>query len=283
MTHSPWLIPPTSELATDRPALICIPFSGGSAQYFHTWRKDLEHAIDLRAVQLPGRAERFQEATIENMESLIPPLAEAIHGTISNDNTGTNHKPRTQPFSLFGHSLGSLIAFELCHYLNEHYGISPEHLFVSGHSAPHCEWPETRRRPRILSSLPEAAFIEQLIRLGGTPQELLRDRELLAFFLPTLRADFGLLESYKFQSREPLDIPVTALGGLSDLNDVPQTQVRAWAELTLADFHCFMLEGDHFFINNQKLKVQEILLTTLTSNHKKRQATGATRFTEQTT
>lgn len=37
-----------------------------------------------------------------------------------------------KPFALFGHSMGSIVMFELAHKLTRDWGVSPEFLIVSG-------------------------------------------------------------------------------------------------------------------------------------------------------
>ncbi|MFP9131254.1 thioesterase domain-containing protein [Niallia sp. BSM11] len=39
-------------------------------------------------------------------------------------------------FPFFGHSMGSILVYELCCKIKQMHGISPIHLFVSGRKAP---------------------------------------------------------------------------------------------------------------------------------------------------
>ena len=76
------------------------------------------------------------------------------------------------------------------------------------------------RRQKPVHALPEKDFIESIKELGGTPEAILQNNELMQLFLPILRADFELCEVYQHKTEAPLAIPITAFGGLED-KDVP--------------------------------------------------------------
>ena len=69
---------------------------------------------------------------------------------------------------------------------------------------------------------------------------------ILALFLPALRADFEILETYTCAERGPLDVPITAFRGLADPT-VQRSEVASWREHTRADFALRQLPGGHFF------------------------------------
>ena len=56
--------------------------------------------------------------------------------------------------------------------------------------------------------------IEQMY--GGLPPAIRSDPEMMPFFLRVLRADFALLESYLYNSEEPLAAPLHIFGGTDD-------------------------------------------------------------------
>jgi len=154
------------------------------------------------------------------------------------------------PYVFFGHSLGALIGFELACQLRRQNSTDPVHLFVSGRRAPQIPDPN----PPI-HQLPEAEFIDELRRFDGTPEEVLKHPELMEIFLPVLRADFALLETYEYTSEKPLDCPITAFGGLQD-RKATREELAAWRDQTHGDFRLQLFPGDHFFLHS----VQPILL-----------------------
>jgi medium-chain acyl-[acyl-carrier-protein] hydrolase len=158
-----------------------------------------------------------------------------------------------KPFAFFGHSMGALVSFELARILRKKYDLSPVHLFVSGRRTPQVPDPD----PPI-HTLPEPEFLDELRRYNGTPESVLENAELMQLFLPTLRADFAVLETYVYTPEPLLNCPITAFGGLEDWKASCE-DLEAWREQTNADFSLQMFPGDHFFVHS----AQPLLLQAL--------------------
>ncbi len=212
--------------------LFCFPYAGGSTQVFRSWQRHFSPQVALSLAHLPGRAARTAEPAMKALKPLVHALADAII-------------PQMPPaFAFWGHSMGALISFELARELrrrNQHGLVA---IFVSGRGAPQLPDPYP---PAF--DLPEPEFIAELQRLNGTPRELLAHPELKDFFLPTIRADFELVETYVYEPGEPLSCAIHAYGGLQD-ETVPAASVRAWRQQTSGAFKVRMFPGDHFFINS---------------------------------
>jgi medium-chain acyl-[acyl-carrier-protein] hydrolase len=228
---NPWLPVPPAE--SDAIRLFCLPYAGGGASVFRSWPGLFDADTGIYPVQLPGRENRIEERPFSNMQALVDGLSEALLPYLQ------------QPFALFGHSIGARIAFELTRNLRKKWNLRPRHLIVSGSRAPHI--PE----PKPLHHLSDDEFVEELRRFSGTPEEVLRNRELMEMFIPVLRADFSVDETYLHAQDEPLDCPITAFGGTED-NEANRQELEAWACHTRAGFDFEMLEGDHFFLHSQR-------------------------------
>jgi medium-chain acyl-[acyl-carrier-protein] hydrolase len=159
-----------------------------------------------------------------------------------------------KPFALFGHSMGASLAFELANHVQRSHGIEPAHLFVSARRAPRV--PDDSP---ITYNLPEDDFIAHLRELNGTPREVLEHSELMQLMIPLLRADFQLVQTYRYREAPPLSCPITAFAGADDLEISPE-QVEPWREHTTTRFELNTLAGDHFFIHSK----QQMLLRILT-------------------
>jgi medium-chain acyl-[acyl-carrier-protein] hydrolase len=214
--------------------LLCFPYAGGSASIFHRWSDNLPATVDVCPIQLPGRGSRMLEPSMTDMSSIVKAIAEAM----------LPHLDR--PFAFLGHSMGATISFELARYLRAKHGVEPSHLFVSG-----CRAPQSSRETMMIYDLPDAAFMEELRRLNGTPGEVLEYPELMRLMMPTLRADFELAQTYTYSAGAPLSCSITAFGGLQD-KGVSRRQLQAWGTQTSADFSLHMLPGDHFFIHQSQ-------------------------------
>lgn len=222
--------------------LFCFPYAGGSASIFRNWSNQLPPEIEVCPVQLPGREHRLQEPAFSQLPPLINALANVLYPHLS------------MPYALVGHSMGSLISFELARHLYQAgYGSNLVHLFVSAHRAPQLPDPH----PPI-HHLPEEGFIDELRQLNGTPESVLQNQELRALLLPLLRADFTLCETYTYAEGEPFSCPITAFGGLHDTK-ISRDELSGWREHTTSTFKLRFLPGDHFFIQTeQRLILQSI-------------------------
>jgi len=64
---------------------------------------------------------------------------------------------------------------------------------------------------RRVQPLPEPEFIEELKKMGGTPQAVLEHPELMSVLNPILRADLEVCQTYEYEPRPPLDCPSQSL------------------------------------------------------------------------
>ncbi len=216
--------------------LFCFPYAGGGASIFRSWSEQLPQDIEVCPVQLPGRENRLLETPFSSTSSLLDALAPALLPYLD------------MPYAFFGHSMGSLISFELARRLSDQQiRYTPVRLFMSGHRAPQLPDPDP---PTY--HLPEPAFIEELRRLQGTSEEVLQNTELLRLLMPLLRADFTLCETYKYIHAKPLNIPILAFGGLQDTS-ISRDEISAWREQTCAPFTLRFFTGNHYFLRGEEL------------------------------
>ena len=244
MTTTANVIAPTSNwLTCPKPnpraklRLFCFPYAGGRASVFRTWPDELPADIEFYAIELPSRGRRIKEPPITRIESLVRGIAGAIEPLLD------------KPFCFFGHSMGALTSFELARLLRREGRPQPSHLFVSGATAPQI--PDAHP---VRFDLPEPEFVEVLRRLNGTPREVLENDELLQLMLPTLRADFELLQMYEYVEESPFSFPITAFGGLQD-REVSRQDLEGWRAQTSASFVLRNLPGDHFFLHSDRARL----------------------------
>lgn len=217
--------------------LFCFPYAGGRASVFRTWPDELPPEIEFYAIELPSRGKRIREPPITRMEPLVRGIAEATESLLD------------KPFCFFGHSMGALTSFELARLLRREGRPQPLHLFVSGSTAP-----QIKDAHPVTFDLPEREFVDVLRRLNGTPREVLENEELLQLMLPTLRADFELLQVYKYEEEPPFRFPITAFGGLQD-KEVSREDLDGWRLQTAATFTLRNFPGDHFFLHTDRSRV----------------------------
>lgn len=239
-TPESWVICPRPN-AHAKLRLFCFHYAGGGSSIFRTWSDNLPSSVEVCSVELPGRGFRLMEAAFTNLDPLVQAIADALLPQL------------VQPFAFFGHSMGGLVSFELTRVLRRKYNLKPTHLFVSGHRAPQLPDPD----PPI-HTLPDPEFLNELRQLEGTPLEVLENSEMMQLLLPTLRADFTVVETYDYTAEPPLDCPITAFGGLQD-QEASYDQLNAWREQTNAAFSLHMLPGNHFFLRSAQASLLELL------------------------
>ena len=223
--------------AQARLRLFCFPYAGGGASIFRTWQDGLPAEIEVCPIQPPGRENRLSEERFLRVEPLSVEIAAAIKSLTD------------LPFAFFGHSLGSVVAYETALRLREAGIPEPLQMIVSARRAP-GEPP----RDEPTHNLPPEAFRAKLVELEGTPKAVLEHPELMELMEPLLRADFELNDTYEPSGAAPLECPVTVFGGLED-PDVERESLEPWAKISKGRFRLRMFAGGHFFLHEQQATV----------------------------
>lgn len=241
---SPW-IRRWDDGAASRLTLICLPHAGGSAGFYRPWAALMPPEVELLAIQYPGREERFEDPAVTGMDELVSAVADAVRPLLD------------RPYALFGHSMGSAVAWELAHELDRRGAPGPRRLFASGRAAPgtavtgHLH----RQDDEVLSA--------ELVRLGGTSREVLDDPGLRALVLGTVRHDYRIIETHRPRPRPPLACPIHVLTGAADPElgeDRCRDRAGGWADLTTARTEVRLFSGDHFYLTPRRREVVATVL-----------------------
>lgn len=226
-----------------RMQLFCVPHAGGSASAFMRWRRFLPTDVDLVPVELPGRGVRMGEKPLTDARSAAADVARHIQ----------DHRRRELPYAVWGHSMGSLIAFEAYHALDHQ--DRPDHMILSGRTAPHTDG----RRSTLHRIGNDDAFIAAVDSYGGGTKEALAEPQLRELMLPILRADFELSETYQWSPKdETMSCPVTVVNGRQDTS-VTHQRMHAWQELASQEIDFRVVEGDHFFLYTHQQPVETVV------------------------
>lgn len=212
--------------------LFCFPYAGGNASVFRSWAEILPAHIEVCAVQPPGRGQLWREPAYTRWNALVETLDKAIAPYLD------------LPCAFFGYSVGAIVGFELARLLARRRRPGPFHLFVAS-----CRAPQLERSGPVLHDLPNDAFLECLRQFRGIPEHILQDTSTMEFFLPTLRADFTLYETYKFMPDILLNCSLSAYGGLHDPLVSPKS-IQPWRYVTTGQFTLRTFPGNHFFLRD---------------------------------
>jgi surfactin synthase thioesterase subunit len=218
-----------SRTATAR--LVCFPHAGGSASFFLPVAAALSPAVDVVAIQYPGRQDRRAERPLTDVAALADRIRDVLL------------RQPPLPVTFFGHSLGATVGFETVRRL-EASGSPVAHLFASGRRAPSAQ------RDESVHLRDDNGILAEVRRLNGTAASLLDDQELMRAALPSLRADYQAAETYRCAPEVTIGCPVTVLTGDAD----PRTtlpEARAWERHTTSTCTVRTFPGGHFFITEQ--------------------------------
>jgi len=225
--------------ADARQRLFCFPYAGAPAAIFRDWSEKLDPDIEVWTVEYPGHGTRRSETPLKQLSQLVDALLPDIRQEL------------VSPFAFFGHSMGAIVAFEILKRLATEAEPKPVCFFVSACYPP---WKERRRAP--IHDLPESEFVGQVRSLGGTPEELLANRELAQLFLPVLRADFEVARTYSHSS-DKLSCPVFAYGGLDD-PEASREDLSEWNSVCPTAL-VQMFPGGHFFLHSAAEDLMQVL------------------------
>ncbi|MFF4604408.1 thioesterase II family protein [Streptomyces sp. NPDC001339] len=236
-----WVI--TIKQAVKRPSisLICFPYAGGSPDLFRAWSDGLSDDVQLLAVRLPGRGNRIKETPYQDWDVLCQDTLDALADHLAG------------PHAFFGHSFGARLSYELAKLTAEKFPGMTRRLFLSSSRSPD----HPQRRP-YMHEMSESGFVEALREMGGTPAEILDNKVMMRFFLPSIHAEIRLAELWHDRHENPLDIPVTAMYGRTDPIDDYASMI-GWKQFTRQEGELLEIPGGHFFLETHRPQVLDII------------------------
>ncbi|AIQ51352.1 thioesterase II family protein [Paenibacillus sp. FSL R7-0331] len=215
--------------------LFCIPYAGGTSEVYWKWRKFLSNHIELCPVEIAGRGKRICEPLPQQFEDVTEDLASSI----------MNQLESNERYAIYGHSMGSLLAFETYYKLMEKGCHAPKHMFFSGREAPQSSHKSDKP---ICHDASDEQFLQVVLEYGGTSEEVVQNQELLQLFLPILRADFKITETYKHQGKkEKIACDLTVINGTND-RSIMNFDINEWRFHAEKKCNIKKVMGGHFFI-----------------------------------
>ncbi|WP_455353245.1 thioesterase II family protein [Streptomyces sp. SYSU K217416] len=220
--------------ASDRAAvrLVCLPHAGGAAGFYFPFSRALSPAVEVLAVQYPGRQDRRSEPALDDIAELIDGIMEALTPLLDE-----------RPLALFGHSMGAVVAYETARRLEHELQAPPAVLFASGRRAP------SRHRDEYAHLKDDEGLVDELRTLDGTDAEVLDDLDVLRMVLPAVRVDYRAIETYRHRPAPEPSCPVAVLLGEDDPK-VTHDEAAAWRHHTTGTCTLDTFPGGHFFVRD---------------------------------
>lgn len=227
--------------------LFCVPYAGASAMVYSKWKKGLAEFIELHGIELPGRGRRFSDPYCNSVEEVVEDILKCIKNEVTDG----------CKYAFFGHSMGTLIVYELTNRIKELCNNSPVHVFFSGRNSP-----DKKVESKVIHTLPDNEFKYELNKFGGIPKKIFENSELAKVFLPILRADYKLIDTYNYnQVKNKLDSNITILYGTDD--SYIKYDIGSWKDFTTKQCEIIPYHGGHFFISDYMKEVIKVINDTL--------------------
>lgn len=155
----------------------------------------------------------------------------------------------------FGHSMGGIIAYFLAKELSIfHKEIKPKYIILSAAPSPDFMW------GRNLSDSNDEILLKDMEELGGLPEDLLENRELLDYFIPIFRADYKILEDAALVSPKLIDIPAKFIWCYND-KIVQSEKLIGWRKYfsEISVFQTMPKDAGHMYLNTKAELVADII------------------------
>lgn len=150
--------------------IIAMPFAGGNKHCYKEFQKKFANFV---TIEYPGKGIKSSIEQPSNITQLIDGIIEEILIYVKTNN-----------YILFGHSMGGIVAYELCKKLEE---INPpQKLIISG--------VESQKK---ISHLESGRFWDAIDSFGFLPNEIKENSEAKQYFESLLRSDFKILEEHE--------------------------------------------------------------------------------------
>lgn len=229
------------------PQLFLLHFAGGNC-YSYRFLTPMLQGFEVIALELPGRGKRMEEALIRDFDDAAVDFYQQINALL----TGS-------PFLIYGHSMGAYLALRVANML-EIAGNGPAGIVVSGNAGPGI----VRKEKKVRYLMERTEFMQELLQIGGIPNELIDNDEVFSFFEPVLRADFEIAERHDLRREPAIQAPLYAIMGSLEES---VGEINNWSGFTKGGFYSEVLEGDHFFIYRHPHRIAGIISTLYSRVH----------------
>lgn len=215
----------------DAPVVYCFPFAGGAQYCYRDLAAFVPAPVRLVTLEPPGRGKRTSEPLLTDLNA----VARDAHSQIM-------RCPPTDPYALFGHSMGAYVAYLVLALLMRDETVPPPaQVFVSGRGGPSAP-----RSEKPWNNAPRNEFVKKLSELGGASAFILEDPAMMEYFEPIIRADVRAVEAHVHEPTGPFDVPFTVMIGRAD--NTTKQEALAWQAESVEPIRLLQYNGGHFFI-----------------------------------
>ncbi|WP_336821957.1 thioesterase II family protein [Staphylococcus capitis] len=210
--------------------LFCIPYAGGSKNIFSPLKTHIIDTVTIKPLELPGHGTRFSEPLKKNIEDM------------ADDITNKIIEYGEKNFSILGYSLGAIILYETYFKLKNRGFSLPKNLII-------CSKEPIGYKKKFddVNNMSNFTFKNFIRNIGGTPEEVLNNKELWELIAPILKNDFIALDNYENkQKNEQCKSSIYVFVGNSD--NIDKNLIYKWSDIAYNRINYKFFEGSHFFL-----------------------------------
>jgi medium-chain acyl-[acyl-carrier-protein] hydrolase len=241
-----WLVHQKT-VSNSKVRLFCFHHAGGNANAFQSWQQHMGEGIEVIAIELPGRALRYNEQLLSDVKLVVDGIVHAMLPYLD------------KPYVIFAHSLGTMVASEVIKSMQQMNLPQPLHIVFSSCTPFYLNVSKLKLGVKNLSDNELIDFVANTF--DGIPEQFLKDRTLLEPLVPILRADL-MLEEGAFENKEPFATDITTIYCTGD-KAFSEEDVKLWAKMTSKSYHHYSLPGGHLAILDNPLPFIEIINSTI--------------------
>ncbi len=214
--------------------LFLVPYAGGTSLTYGEWSfSEITNPIPL---DYSGHGLRMKEPLNASFEELVEDITLQVVKQCRNDS-----------ISLFGHSMGALVAFDVATNL-ESKGFRVGNLYVSACLPPHL--------------FDESKYIEMctdkwldgfLVKYGRIGSNRTKSKYYQGKIYPAIKNDYRLLSVHRHGIIRELSTNITCFYGIQD-DLMSSDGMESWGKYTSGKFMIKGLSGGHFYIESDENK-----------------------------
>lgn len=220
--------------------LFLLPFAGGSATHYRDLVAYLDPRIEAIPVEYAGRGTRSRESFIVDYDVFLGDVSSNI----------LRQRNSELPYAVLGYSMGSNIVYHLI--AKRFLDTDPIYLFLCARDCVDQPSPSLQHY-----RLDDVDFLEEIRKLGGLDDRLLKDERFLKIYMKPIREDYRVLGQFRYSDMDrslPCDTAV-----LYCEKDTPFSTIKGWDGLVDGEVNYYALGDNHFFIRQNYREMADII------------------------
>ncbi|GHT91058.1 thioesterase [Alphaproteobacteria bacterium] len=204
--------------------MFCLPYAGGSAEFYLSWKNLIPNWIDLCPIQFAGRSYRLNEVSAKTFYDLVDELLPIIS------------RYDDKEIILYGHSMGSVLAYEIAVRMKKH----PILLCLTSGEAPD-KW----KGRDFFTYFSDNEMLDWMVsNYGYSSVDSGEIKNYLLPFVRPLRNDLLICESYETTGLT-YQHPTIIAAAKDDL--LCKSNIKLWNEYCPDSEIIYFENGGHFF------------------------------------